>query len=385
MKVPEFETIALFFGVGLVILVLFAVTVDINEFSLHHFYRNRLIRCYLGASHPDRHPNSFTGFDPGDDFPVADLRNRPETPPYAGPYPSVNATFNFNHGARLAWQERQGASFIFTPWYSGYESFGVAPKIGPPPGNLADEGYRPTAGIGDRGGISIGTAMGVSGAAVSPNMGYHTSAAIACLLTIFDVRLGWWLGNPRHYRTWTKASPRFGLSCLLSELFGTTDAESRYVYLSDGGHFENLGIYELARRHCATIIACDAEQDGDFTFNGLGNAIRKCRTDLGIRIEIDVSQIRDRDNDLSKSHYAVGKILYPEPDYPPGKLIYIKASLANDNEPTDVLEYHSREDAFPHQSTADQFFDESQFESYRALGEHIVDGIPQQALGTGLA
>src|SRR5262249_41150452 len=145
--------------------------------------------------------------------------------------------------------------------------------------------------------------------------------------------------------------------------------ERGFVDLSDGGHFENLGIYELIRRRCKYIIASDAAQDSDFAFEDLGNAIRKCRADFGVEIEIDVSRIRpDAASGRSHAHCAVGRVLYPKtPDGAPsmtGFLLYIKASMTGD-EPSDVLEYQQLHPEFPHQTTADQWFDESQFESYR--------------------
>ena len=115
-------------------------------------------------------------------------------------------------------------------------------------------------------------------------MGYHSSPPAAFLMTMFNARLGWWMGNPRDKQNWLRSSPRRGLLYLLNELFGLTNDRTHFVNLSDGGHFENLGIYELVRRRCRYIIACDAEQDAALTFSGLGNAIRKCRTDLGVEI-----------------------------------------------------------------------------------------------------
>ena len=153
----------------------------------------------------------------------------------------------------------------------------------------------------------------------------------------------------------------------------TTD-EREWVYLSDGGHFENLGIYELVRRRCRFIIACDAGQDGAVTFGDLGNAIEKCRSDFGVDIEIDVSKIRPAPGGTtSEWHCAVGSIRYDRQNRHEvaGTLLYIKSSLTGD-EPTDVLRYAAEHRAFPHETTSDQFFDESQFESYRALGYHIA-------------
>jgi hypothetical protein len=172
---------------------------------------------------------------------------------------------------------------------------------------------------------------------------------------------------------WQKAGPRIAAGRLFDELAGNTTSTARYVYLSDGGHFENLGIYELVRRRCRFILASDAAQDAGLRFEDLGNAIRKCQADLGIPIELDVSRIRLRgDSKRSEWHCAVGAIRYDQrdPDALPGVLLYLKPSLIGD-EPTDILQYAAVEPTFPHQSTGDQWFDESQFESYRKLGYHI--------------
>src|SRR6185503_16849303 len=143
--------------------------------------------------------------------------------------------------------------------------------------------------------LTLGEAVATSGAAASPNMGYHSTPAFALLMGVFNIRLGRWVGNPHstegNENTWQKTGPKVALFHLLREVFGLTDKASGYVYLSDGGHFENLGIYELVRRRCRYIIACDAGADPRYGFEDLGNAIRKCRTDLGVEIDLDVRQI----------------------------------------------------------------------------------------------
>jgi len=399
------------------ITVVMSWRVDINEFSLHYFYKNRLVRCYLGASRKprgnppnpledERDPNPFTGFDPHDDFPLNLLGDRR----FSGPFPILNATLNVSSGRNLAWQERKGASFIFTPVYCGYDAgrdvsggenvSGTAASRSSRLGGL-DEGAKPRTGYlrtdlvaktrpkeekpadapGPKSeGIRLGTTVAISGAAANPNQGYHTSTAVAFLMTVFNARLGWWLGNPARPDTASHSGPQFGLAYTVAELFGTTDADSAYINLSDGGHFDNMGLYELVRRKCRYIIVCDAEQDEDLAFGGLATAIRMCRTDFGAEIDIHLDQIaRQPDNkpeSFSGCHYAVGKIAYK--DAPQGRLVYLKASLTGD-EPADVLGYHKKVPVFPHESTADQWFDESQFESYRALGCHIAD----MALGHG--
>jgi hypothetical protein len=373
---------------------LMAWRVDINQFSMHMFYRNRLVSCFLGASNgvglPDeeRSPNRFTGFDPGDDMPLKDLRwdatdwkGKPN--PYDGPYPVLNASLNLVKGKDLAWQERKAESFVMTPHYCGYDVWleeqdsPILMKHREPSKKLERYGFRPTeeyAFPSPFHGPNLGLAMAISGAAASPNMGYHSSAPVAILMTVFNVRLGQWLGNPRNRETSGRATPRMGLWCLVNELFGGTNDDAAYVYLSDGGHFENMGLYELVKRRCGLIILCDAEVDPNYTFEGLGNAIRKCRIDLGIDIDLDTSAIvPDKTSGQSTQHYAVGTIHYAYADIkaPMGTIIYFKASLAG-NESTDVKNYKKAHDAFPHESTVDQWFSESQFESYRQLGYQEV-------------
>ncbi|MFN2400628.1 MAG: patatin-like phospholipase family protein [Gemmatimonadaceae bacterium] len=357
---------------ALLLSLLLAWRVGVNEFSMHHFYRNRLVRAYLGASRNrlERKPNRFTGFDLKDDVALAELRVTSEEP-YIGPYPILNATLNVVKGGDLAHQERKAQSFTFTPYYCGYEFVDRAPEI-KWNSDMTRDGYRPTETYAYplSKGIHIGTASAISGAAVNPSMGHHSSPAAAFLLTMFNVRLGWWLGNPRHARNWRSSSPGVGLLYLLKELTGYTNDRSGHVNLSDGGHFENLGVYELVRRRCRYIIACDSEQDVALTFGSLGGVVRKCRTDFGVEIDINLNPIRKLTTaPYSQVHCVVGSITYP--DGTRGKLLYLKSSLTGD-EPADVREYHARQPLFPHQTTADQLFDESQFESYRTLGYHVA-------------
>lgn len=359
---------------------LLASRVDINEFSLHQFYRNRLVRCYLGASRGGtRRPNLFTGFDPDDDLELAQLR--PVEAGYSGPYPIFNTALNLVHGENLAWQERKAESFVFTPAWCGYD---VENGRSTHPGQRGDEclsrfGYRPTSEYSIEGGPKVGQAVAISGAAASPNSGHHSAPATGFLMTVFDVRLGWWIGNPRHCDYWKAASPTLGLLYLFYELMGMTNDRRGFVYLSDGGHFENLGVYELVRRRCRFIIASDAEQDCLYRFEGLGNAIRKCRTDLGVEIDIVVDRLRpNAETGLSGAHCVVGTIRYPEKDGNGqnilGTLLYIKATMTGD-EPGDVMEHKRKDIVFPHTPTADQWFDESQFESYRRLGVHVANSV----------
>jgi hypothetical protein len=381
--VRESTTVLPVLGVGaLLVLAALALSwrVDVNEFSLHHFYRNRLVRCYLGASNGKRTPQPFTGFDPGDDLPLKSLAID-----YPGPYPILNAALNITRGEELGYATTKAKSFVFTPLYCGYDLAN--------PGEGADRFLRRNAFLGSfsptgegrsagsftttrsEGGITVGTAMAISGAAASPNMGYFTSPVTAFFMTLFDVRLGWWMGNPRYPSKWRSAGPRLGLGYLFSELVAQSDQNRSYVYLSDGGHFENLAVYELIKRRCRLIVVCDAGCDPSYRFDHLLGLIEKARTDFGARIEIDFQAIRPRGEKGSESNFACGDIYFdPQDEKDRGRLIYIKASMpgreARDHKlPHDVWHYLERHPAFPHQTTADQWFDEVQFESYRALGE----------------
>lgn len=363
----RFETANLFLGliscVGAFLLA--AWRIDINLFSLHHFYRNRLVRAYLGASnYPNRLSHPFTGFSADDDVRMCLLRDQ-------RPFHIINAALNFSGGDELAWQTRRAGSFTFTPMHCGFEYRATRTTCGVEQTPRPLGGYRPTASYQSRWGTYLGSAMSISGAAASPLSGYHTSAPLAALMTIFNVRLGQWLGNPGDTEAWKSSSPKFGARYLLKELTATANTDAKFLYLSDGGHFENLGLYELVRRGCRLIVATDAGCDPDYAFDDLANALRKCSIDLGAAIEINVDSLRPGDGfKHTQAHHAVGLIHYADGNE--GVLLYIKASLTGGEAP-DVLNYATNHKAFPHDTTADQAFDEDQFESYRKLGFHIGD------------
>jgi hypothetical protein len=254
-----------------------------------------------------------------------------------------------------AWQERKAASFISTPLHTG--------------GHLV--GYRESARFGE--GMKLGTAMAISGAAVSPNWGYHSSPLTSFLMSLFNVRLGSWQGNPNNPRTCLDRQPWFSLEVVLREAFGRTSDDGRFIYLSDGGHFENLGLYEMVRRRCHTIVVSDAGADPTCTLEDLGNAVRKIAIDLDVKIvfdRIDVSR-RDADPRNPGVYCATGRILYPENHAEVGRIIYIKAGVYGDA-PADVRAYAAANARFPHDTTLNQWFTESQFESYRSLGSHAI-------------
>ena len=360
------------FVLATAIAVFFNVFVNVNTFSLHAMYRNRLIRSYLGASNNTRKPNPFTNFDPADDFP---MKNAPVSKD--APLHVINVALNVVATRNLAWQQRKAESFTISPLRSG--SFRV--------------GYRSTGEYGDRRqGISIGTAMAISGAAASPNMGYHSSPILTLAMTFFNARLGWWLPNSgEHGRAvWKRISPMFSLWPLLNEGLGRTNDHNRWVYVSDGGHFDNLALYEMVMRRCKRIIVVDAGHDPSFNLEDLGNAVRKIFVDFGVPIDFDPAVSLNSGPHASNHHVFLGTIRYSSVDGSrknkdgseanDGRILYIKSSL-NGNEPTDVTQYYKTHNDFPHESTANQFFNESQFESYVRLGTHVVEELVSGGVG----
>ena len=349
---------AIYLGVGL----LMGSVVPVNKFSLHGMYRNRLIRTFLGASRRDRDrsPNPFTGFDPADDMSMAALAT------IGRPFLVVNMTLNRVAEASRGWLHRKAESFTASPLHTGSPSLGYRPS--------ACYGGNPHLG---KPGLSLGTAMTISGAAASPNMGAFSTPSLTFLLTLFNARLGTWLGNPgwAGRRTWRTAEPRQDVAPILREMLGLTTDRSPYVYLSDGGHFENLGLWEMVLRRCRYVLVSDASCDPDYTFQDLATAIRQIRIDLGVPIIFDQGCGMDREHQgHGNPHFAIGRILYREVDgetAADGILIYVKTTLCG-QEPVDVLNYGKSHPAFPHESTANQWFGEAQFESYRMLGFHSV-------------
>ena len=369
-------TQAAFFVCALGVLVL-SWRVDINEFSLNAFYRTRLARCYLGATRTaeQRKPHVFTGFDDDDDLKLMDLLKANDsdnsTTTLYGPLPIINCALNLGGSSDLGLHTRQSNNFTLTPLYCGstYE-------VKDPQRNREQIGYIPTNSYcGDGSQPTLGQAVAVSGAAASPNMGYHTSQSVSFLMTLFNARLGWWFPNPLKAKC-GQASPTFSLDYLLHELFGTADEKSEFLAISDGGHFENLAAYELIRRQCKVVIICDGECDANLQFEGLANLIRLCEVDQLAKIDIDVSAIKpDKETGWSQSRCVVGKINYygvaKEANIEQGWLIYIKASMTG-HEETAILQYKAKHPDFPHETTSDQFFAEDQFESYRSLGKNIA-------------
>jgi hypothetical protein len=376
-------------------LLFFNRRIPVNRFSLNGLYRNRLSRAFLGGARDVRAPDPFTGFDPNDNVDLSDLDPqvplvRPgEVEPAARSvlYPVVNVALNVTATTKLAWQERKAEPFILTPLYCGSamlvpeEGTIMTAPVEPPAADPDDApgayvcshcygGSEPGDGI-PKSGISLATAIAISGAAASPNMGYHSSPATAFLMTLFNLRLGQWMPNPARAKSLGdkvfRSNPTSSLRALLRELAGSTDDQGFDIYLSDGGHFENLALYEMIRRRCKYIVVSDAGADPDCDFTDLGNAVRKVKIDLGADITFRMMRISSRGKPIGgQVAWAFGDIDYG--DGQSGQILYIKPSYFEANLPVDLVSYAAASGTFPHESTGDQFFSESQFESYRKLG-----------------
>lgn len=386
--------------------------VNLNRFSLHAVYRNRLVRAFLGsARRDDRRPDAYTGFDSGDDLRMADLLDVVKA--NRALFPVINVALNDTSGRDTARAERKATSFTITPLHCGAGSL-LAPPLPmldqtsgdlPPVRALSPArrsgGYVSTvlyagsereSGPDDPArGISLGTAMTISGAAVSPNMGYQSSKAAAFVMTLFNVRLGAWLANTNLREPTPEAragvidrlrqsGPRPAVATLLNDLLGRSDDSSDFVYLSDGGHFDNLGLYEMLRRRCAQILVVDAGRDQDYAYGDLGHTLQRALIDQGVSVKF-VQGIKVGNGAL-KPTGAYADIIYapstPAGSATGGRLIYLKPWLP-DTAPTELQAFKAMKGSFPHETTTDQFFTESDFESYRMLGSWLADTLLNDA------
>jgi len=393
--------------------------ININRFSMHGTYRNRLARAFLGTARQDdrRSGEWFTGFDDADSKHLALLRaGEGETQAL---FPVINMALNRSADGPTGQAERMAVSYTATPLHCGAVALETR-KAPPVPGFIATEYYAGQQSLAqpetDNQGITLASVITASGAAASPHWGYHTSPLTAFVMTLFNVRLGLWLPNPTNdrndVRDLRQNRPPNAIRALLADLMGRTTLENRAIYLSDGGHFDNLGLYEMLRRRCELIVVVDVGADPDCAFFDLGMAIRKAEIDLPVRVSMDPMRIRSRaqiEEELAKDKrtdalaIATGRIEYlhavrdlearedlseAEAEIErvhdtrrSGRLVYIKPSLL-DNTPTGVRAYARENAEFPHETTGDQFFSESQFESYHVLGWHQANQIAKEAQGT---
>ncbi len=316
-----------------------------NEIGLHGFYRSRLARAYLGASTPKGHRQTEERAE--DDLPLDQLTR--QRPLHLICCAANDLAASADHLGNL---HRGATSAVLSPVGFSVGGDWVAWTPGDP--------QIPT----------LASAMTASGAAFNSQMGSKSmefGPAVTFLMAALNLRLGLWLPHPLNFLA--KRYRAFAGSQFYSDLFGQSRASGPHVHLSDGGHFENMALYELIRRHCRYVIASDCGADADIAFDDLGNVVRRVREDFGVEIEIDLSPLRPDASGFARQAMVSGDVRYPNGDM--GVLLVFKPTLTG-TEPADVLQYHQRNDAFPHESTGDQFYDEAQWESYRRLGLHCA-------------
>jgi hypothetical protein len=233
-------------------------------------------------------------------------------------------------------------------------------------------GYRRTSEYAC-GSISLGTAVAVSGAAASPSMGAQSpSAALSALMTLFNIRLGYWAPTPS-LSYWRSGAARLWPVYTLQELISQTTDLLPYCNLTDGGHYENTGVYSLIQRGCNLIVVGECGADPEASLDDLGNMIRKVRIDFAAEVILDIDKFRTD----PRAHVLIGEIHY-DSDHAAaiglpanervGTIVVVKPNLAGD-EPVDVRQYGFLNHDFPQQNTFDLWYDEAQFESYRRLGQ----------------
>jgi hypothetical protein len=366
----------------------------LNRLSLNFMYEQRIQQTWVISGNTRgrrgrKEASTRDGFTmySRPDLTLGDLsRALPKSPPTA-PLQLVVTALNIQGSTTLALLDRKADSFVLSPIFCGS---GVT-------------GWQATVNRRRFRNIRLSQAATISGAAVSPNMGMATHPTLSIITTFLNIRLGAWVSNP---------NPPAGFKGMVAavwerfpglywrEMLGSATHSSPHVYLSDGGHFENLGVYELLRRRCKYIIAVDATGEpigkGSLNFGGLGIPLRMARTDFGVEVDMDLGPLeRDGTTGYVRSYFAVGRIRYPratgkhgdpknlaDPDT--GYLVLIKTGLVERTLPTDIINYLRQVNPkFPYDSTLDQQFDQPQFESYRQLG-FVAGGQVAEVLGDGV-
>jgi hypothetical protein len=339
------------FGLILILLsLLFFWVIRVSGFSLHHFHKTQTIRNYLepaGINIKERKTDV--------DGPLNALTNKWQ---YDGPYPLFGASLDVVDTSKMLLRQPRTVPFLLSPLFSGFDlsrSRDADAEV--------STAYRPSMKFG--GGISLADAITIAQPFRDQSL-RPPSAPAAMLWTIFSMREGRFIGNPVRPDKWNKRGPLIEPIYALREGYGEFASEAAFVRPSPGRDFDNLSIYQLVKRRCRFILACDATHDPDFSFNDLGETIRRCRTELGVEIEMDLGPLG------RTTHCQIARIRYSADET--GFIIYIKPSLTG-NEPADLIQYAKSHPEFPAARTRSNTFAESDFESYRRLGEHIVDSL----------
>lgn len=353
---------------------------SINATGLHRFYRDRLMETFMPMAYAVE-KGSARESDVADNLSMADVV-RGASERGNRPYHLVNAhaiLVNDTVDPKVAL--RGGDNFLISPAFVGSSATGW---------------IRTTDYVRRHGALTLASAMAVSGAAANANAGYIGAGVtrdrfVSAVMSLLNIRLGLWVGNPKitaksarpsaagkSRRLRTRVATYFW-PVLTAGIFGFGhDRESTFLELSDGGHFENLGLYELIRRKLDLILVVDAEQDSGISLSALVSSANRIKEDFGVSIRFLDSKgpelLLGKDSNrypsgarLATSPFVVAQICYPGVDRC-GVLIYIKSTMMAGLE--FVTEgYKAANPDFPHQTTVNQFFNPDQFEAYRDLGK----------------
>ncbi|WP_315786715.1 MULTISPECIES: patatin-like phospholipase family protein [unclassified Bradyrhizobium] len=352
--------------------VVLSIRANVNQIGLHRFYRDRLMEAFLPSTLAVKIGRA-TYSPVADSLNLVDLRSSYSPSARQGspvPYPLINTFGRIVRDVDPRIVNRGGVNFILSPFYIGSRSTGWEDTK-----SYTDE---------DRyGPLTLATAMAASGAAVNSNAGYigtgfTRNRLVSAVMTILNMRLGIWVGNP-----WLKgerrSQPAYWSPTLTAGLLGYGRARTgAFIEISDGGNFENLGLYELVRRKLGIIVLIDGEADATIALPALVSAAVRIKEDFKATLTFEPAAGVDRllpvDKEVgypagahfAKSPYVVGRVRY-EDGSPDSIVIYLKATLIRDLDFT-TAGYRAGSPDFPHETTLDQFFDPSQFEAYRDLG-----------------
>lgn len=402
---PAWVGVAIAAALGLLGLLVGLVT-NANYTSPHRMYRDRLMEAFMPraervaqgrAAGPDG-PGPSGGADPTAPDPDGALLSemgllgrtaKGEPTAYPGPYPLVNTTMVVAASPDPSLHDRGGESFLLSPLYCGSSVTGWR----------RTDRYVFRRGHDRSSTMTLATAMAISGAAANPHTGaggrgVTRNRAIGLVMGLLNIRLGYFEIHPdgRRRAKIGPARPNHIWPGLAEVLGSGAREDGHFVELSDGGHFENLGLYELLRRRVDLILCCDGGADPDFAFGDLAVLIERARVDFGVNVDFVPGFEHDRlavrrpgdEQDERPEHaspgFALARISYPEKgartsepgarSEKVGLLVILKSTMIA-GLPADLVAYRSAHPRFPHETTADQFFDEAQFEAYRELGYRL--------------
>lgn len=347
---------------------------NVNYVGFHRFYRDRLMEAFMPTDVSVTKVGA--NYSPmADNLSVGDLRQFFAPPPAQDaaykprPYPLINTNAILVNDDNQTFASRGGDNFLISPLYVGSRA----------------TGWQDTNDYIERNGpLTLASAMAASGAAANASAGYigtgiTMNPLVSAVMSLLNIRLGLWVGNPAHKDARrVRTIPTFLMAGFFPGFVGALHRrDSSFLELTDGGHFENLGLYELVRRNLNLIVVVDGEEDPTISLASLVSAARRIEQDFGAQLSFVAGKGPERlimypatkgypaGVRYAEAPFLVGQIKYKVG--PPGIFIYVKATIIKD---IDFLTagYLAANPAFPHQTTADQFFSPDQFDAYRLLG-----------------